>query len=131
MKIIAPLLPDTKVGADTHEWIPASFDNFLIELENVISTCSGDNPLPIFRGQEESKWLLDSTFARTCKKILFDLPPHIKINDYIRQSREFHMTLLNLFLFKFGVLVRPVEELQILENEKGVDAWFELMKQYQ
>ena len=128
---IAPICQSTKLGFDPHVWIPASFENFLLELDHIATSCSGNDPLPLFRGQADRAWLLDSTFVRTCKKRLFDVPAHSKISDSVRQPIVYHMVLLNLLLLKFGVLVQPSQQLKHLENEHGIDAWFELLRKCQ
>jgi len=38
------------------------------------------------------------------------------------------LSILNLYLLKFGVLVRPSDELESIAVQNKVDAWFELMK---
>jgi hypothetical protein len=131
MNKITPLFQSTKNGVDSHEWIPTSFENFLLELGHITKACSGNNPLPLFRGHADSAWLLDSTFVRTCKKRLFDVPAHSKITDSIRDSVVYHMALLNLLLLKFSILAQPGQELKRLECEHGIDAWFELLRKCQ
>ncbi len=103
----------------------------MAELEHIIASCSGEDPLPLFRGHSDYKWLLDSTFARTCKRILFQLPPDVKLSEYVKASVVYHRTLLNLLLLKFGTLVRPTQELDAAEVEHGIDAWFELLRRFQ
>lgn len=131
MKNVVPKCQSTKIGSDSHIWMPSNFENFLLELNHLISSCSGNDPLPLFRGHTDSKWILESTFARTCKRILFNLPPHVTIIDYIRNSIEYHNVLLNLLLLKFGVLCRPSQELEDIALKDDCDAWFELMKRWQ
>jgi len=131
MNKITPLCQSTMIGIDPHEWIPTSFEDFLLELGHITKACSGNNPLPLFRGHADRAWLLDSTFVRTCKKKLFDVPAHSKIADSIRQPIVYHMVLLNLLLLKFGILAQPSLELKRLEEEHDIDAWFELIKRCQ
>ena len=129
MKKISPVCPNTLVGSDPHEWIPSNFDGFLKELQHIIGSCPENNPL--FRGHVDSRWLLESTFVRTCKKILLDLEPHVRPSDEVRKSVEYHQALFGLLLLKYDVLVRPSNELTNLENEEDADALFELMKRLQ
>lgn len=131
MKNVVPTCQSTKIGTDFHIWIPSNFENFSLELDYLISSCSGNDPRPLFRGHTDSKWILESTFARTCKRILFNLPPHVTIIDYIRNSIEYHNVLLNLLLLKFGVLCRPSQELEDVKSIHDVDPWFELMRRWQ
>ncbi len=131
MKEIAPVCQSTKIGVDRHEWIPTSFENFLLELNHITKSCSGKDPIPLFRGHADRAWLLDSTFVRTCKKRLFDLPAHSKIPNSVRQPAVYHMVLLNLLFLKFGILAKPSQELKRLEDEHGIDAWFELLRKCQ
>jgi hypothetical protein len=49
----------------------------------------------------------------------------------INNSLDLHLALLNLFLLKFGRLVRPSAKLLDLEAERGIDPWFELMRRVQ
>lgn len=129
MRKISPICSKTIVTSDPHEWSPSSFDDFLRELQHIISSCPGKSPL--FRGHASSKWLLDSTFVRSCRRMLFNIEPSIKISDEIRESREYHEVLFRLLLLKYGLLGRPSDELQNLEKEKGIDAWFEFIKRCQ
>lgn len=129
MEKISPVCPNTLVGRDPHEWNPKDFDDFLRELESIISSCPGNSPL--FRGHACDEWLLDSTFVRNCKKILFDLEPHIRLNEEIQKSVEYHQVLFSLLLLKFDLLARPSDELQDLENQEGIDALFEFIKRCQ
>jgi len=129
MKKISPVCANTVVSSDPHVWKPANFEDFLIELEHIIVACSGQKPL--FRGHAESKWLLESTFVRNCKKILIDLEPHTIPSDEVRGSVEYHQAIFGLLLLKYDVLVKPSQELKILERNQGIDALFELMKRLQ
>jgi len=130
MQRILPICSNTLVGADPHEWIPRNFEDFLKELEHIINSCdNGKNPL--FRGHADSKWLLESSFVRSCKKSLLGIEPQIKPIEEIRGSNEYYQSLLGLLLLKYDVLVRPSAELRHLEKEKGIDPMFELMKRYQ
>lgn len=129
MRKISPTCSTTTFGSDPHEWKPASFNEFLKELEHIIGSCSENSPL--FRGHADRKWLLESTFVRTCKKILLDLEPHITPSGEVRKSVEYHQALFGLLLLKYDVLVKPSHELKVLEKEQGIDALFELIKRLQ
>jgi hypothetical protein len=132
VKNIAPLLIGTKIGNAPWEWIPNSLTDFIDECRNVISHCNDLGHLALFRGQRERKWLLDSTFARACKKIIFGIEPWqiIRFKEF-RLSVEHQQVLLNLFFFKFDFVARPSQELQSLEETHGIDPWFEFMKRLQ
>jgi len=128
MQKISPICSNTVVGSDSHEWVPRNFEDFLKELDHVVKSCRGGNPL--FRGHADSRWLLESSFVRTCKKLLFDIEPHIRPSKEIRGSSGYHRALFRLLLLKYDVLVKPSVELRNLEN-KGIDSMFELMKRFQ
>lgn len=131
MKNIVPTCSDTTVNVETMEWIPNSFDSFLHELNHIVTSCKRSNSLALFRGHRKREWLLDSTFVRSFKTTLFSLPAGEKLSKRIVESDEFHPALLNLYLLKFGVLVRPSDELESIAVRDKVDAWFELMKRFQ
>lgn len=126
MKEIMPICSGTIIFSDPHVWIPNSFDNFLKELEHITKLCAGDDPCPLYRGHADSDWLLESTFARTCKKIILGLLAHEKPHPYVGESIDYHRIVLNLLLLKYGVLIRPPDE-----DDPEIDPWFELMKFYQ
>ena len=131
MKNIAPALSSTIVNERTKEWAPKSFDDFLHELQRMESLFNGDDNLLVFRGHRKREWLLDSTFVRSCKSILFAIEEHSKFSKRLAESLDLHRALLNLFLLKFGVLVSPSKELTELQDPRGIDPWFELMKRVQ
>ena len=131
MKNIAPAFPDTTVNQRTGEWVPKSFDGFLRELRRIETLFNSEDNLLVFRGHRKREWLLDSTFVRSCKSTLFGITDGSKFSRRFVDSMDLHLALLNLFLLKFGVLVRPSEELTSLEAQRGIDPWFELMKRIQ
>jgi hypothetical protein len=128
---IKPKNYSTKVDPITKEWIPASFETLLSELEHIESRCKSNSSLPLFRGHRDRNWLLDSTFARSFKERIFDLSAGEKLSDYVLNTHELHLSVLNLFLLKYGVLVRPNPELESLAVKENIDSWFELMKKFQ
>lgn len=131
MKNINPTNSDTNIDSSTKEWIPKTFDGFMSELNHIVSSCHSNESLVLFRGHKERKWLLDSTFVRSCKAALFELSPEARLSSMITVSMELHRVFLNLLLLKYGVLVRPIAELEALSTNEGIDAWFELMKRHQ
>ncbi len=131
MKNILPSHPSTYIDPKSEDWVPRSFDNFLSELDHIISACRKRGSLVVFRGHNRREWLLDSTFVRSCEAAVFGLPPMARLSIVISDSIELHRVLLNLLLLKFGVLVRPSSELEALEEKNGIDSWFELMKRFQ
>lgn len=129
MKNILPKCTSTKIASeDFHIWMPANFDDFLLELDHITSSCTGEDPLPLFRGHSNSVWTLDSTFVRTCKKILFDLPPHKNLNATIKESLVYNNVIQNLYLLKYGFIVSPGGELENIADTNNVDTWFEVMR---
>ena len=120
------------VDTQTMERVPSSFDGFVQELNHVAASCQPPNAPALFRGHRERKWLLDSTFARFVKTTLFGIPIGGRFSKHIVESAELNLTLLNLYMLKFGVLARPSPELEVVASaQPEVDAWFELMKRYQ
>lgn len=49
----------------------------------------------------------------------------------IVESAACHLSLLNLYLLRFGVLAHPSAELQAAAHEHGLDPWFEFLKRLQ
>lgn len=131
MKNIRPADPKTVVDEKTGEWLPPSFPVFLTELNNLVETCRMSNALSLFRGHSNRSWLLDSTFVRSAKTDLLGVRPEDRISLLLSDSLDLHLALLNLFLLKFGCLVRPSDELELLAQEAGLDSWFELLKRLQ
>ena len=132
MQKILPICSDTIVGVDPHEWIPRNFQDFLKELNHITNSCKGNCPL--FRGHADSRWLLESSFVRTCKKMLLDIEPHIRPSEEIRKSVEYHQALFGLLLLKYDVLIKSdakFKEYKILESTHNIDALYDLMRYYQ
>ena len=119
-------------GTSSREWLPQSFPDFLEELKHMQTHCNELEHLVLYRGHSARKWLLDSTFSRSCKKHVFGINPWQKIKfDDFRISANHQQILLNLFFFKFDFVARPSEELFKLEEIHGIDPWFEFMKRLQ
>ena len=98
----------------------------------MVSHCKELEHLVLYRGHREREWLLDSTFARACKKNIFGIEPWQKIKfDDFRLSADHQQIVLNLFFFKFDFLARPSQELYDLEETRGIDPWFDFMKRLQ
>ena len=130
MKQPAPACPQTVIDQRTREWIPRSFDDLLIELRQLQQQFNTKDQLLVFRGHRKREWLLDSTFVRSCKMVLFNLKEHERFSMRLANSLNLHFALLNLFLFKYGILAHPSEELNNL-TAQGIDPWFEYMKRVQ
>ncbi len=132
MKAISPKLPNTTIGNAAWEWLPRSFADFLGEVNHVQAHCKELEHLVLYRGHRDRKWLLDSTFARSCKKHVLGIEPWQKIRfDKFRMSTNHQQILLNLFFFKFDFVARPSNELFELGEKRGIDPWFEFMKRLQ
>jgi FRG domain len=131
MKIVVPASSNTVVNPSTREWIPHSFDDFLRELQHLEEQYNTEDRLLVFRGHRKSEWLLDSTFVRSCKVVLFGLKEHHRFSTRLVGSVNLHLALLNLFLFKFGILTTPSAELKEHETSDGIDPWYEYMKRIQ
>ncbi len=111
MKKIRPILKTTEHSPDSREWVPSSFDGFLKELEHIINSCEGDDPLQLFRGQENYEWLLDSTFIRNCISHIFSIPKYNALPNEIRRTVAFHRTITSMILLKFGTIWKLNQEL--------------------
>lgn len=131
MELIEPSQKSTDHSPDFHEWVPNTFDNLLVELNHIISSCEGPDPAPLFRGQADYTWSLDSTFVRNCIKHLFNLPDYQKLTTKIRHSLSFHRSIASLLLLKFGTLCKPSKEAFDRERTENIDPWFELLKNLQ
>ncbi len=130
MKDIRPVCPGTRIRPSTGEWLPHSFGDFLTELQALKLRLTGDRRV-VFRGHRKAQWLLDSTFVRSCKAVLFGISEYERWSERIRHSRQLHLSLLNLYLLKFGVLSQPSEALFELERSQRIDPWYEYMKRVQ
>jgi hypothetical protein len=124
MKNVTPACSSTVVNKRTKEWVPQSFDEFLLELRHLEQKFNTADRLLVFRGHRNREWLLDSTFARSCKVILFGLKEHDRFSPRLANSINLHLALLNLFLLKFGVLATPSRPLYELEESRAIDPWF-------
>ena len=131
MKSVVPACSSTIVIPNTREWVPRSFDDFLRELRHLEEQYNTEDRLLVFRGHRKREWLLDSTFVRSCKVVLFGLKEHQCFAQRLVDSVNLHLALLNLFLFKFGILTTPSAELYEHETSNGIDPWFEYMKRIQ
>lgn len=131
MKRVTPICLGTRVDPSTREWVPHSFGDFLTELLHLEKQYNSDDRLLVFRGHRKREWLLDSTFVRSCKAVLFGLKEHDRFSMRLVGSVNLHLALLNLFLFKFGILTRPSAELYEFEKSRGIDPWYEFMKRVQ
>ena len=116
----------TKVDNQGHTWLPSSFPNFLQELVHLTTLCTGEFPLPLYRGHADRAWLLESTLARSCKKFILGLAPGDRIEQRVQESADYHRVVLNILLLKLGVIMRPLKE-----NAAGHDTWHELMRDLQ
>lgn len=112
-------------------WKVSCLDGLLEELSQISDYGVKTNSLMLFRGHKDNKWLIDSTFVRSFKTTLFGIQPHEPLKTRITESKELHLSILNLFLLKFGVLCRPSEELEDTSVELELDPWFEFMKRTQ
>jgi hypothetical protein len=126
MKNPNPSCSGTRVDSDNHIWIPKSFSDFLCEVNNLEKSFAGESPLPLFRGHADSRWLLESTFARSCKQYILGLELDQKVHQHVQGSVDYHRIVLNLLLLKYGVIVRPPDE-----DATEIDPWFELMRAFQ
>ena len=132
MKALSPKLSSTKVSNSPWEWIPKTIEDFLTELEFIATHCKELEHLVLYRGHRDRRWLLDSTFARSCKKNIFGIEPWQKLRfEDFRMSTKHQQIVLNLFFFKFDFVARPSPKLSSVAETTGVDPWFEFMKRLQ
>lgn len=131
MKIIQPKLKSTEHSDDLREWVPSSFDSFLLELDHIVNSCEGEDPAPLFRGQTNHEWFVDSRFVRNCIQHIFTISDYHKLKNEIRHTVSFHRTIASLLLLKFGTVWKPSQESFEREKLDGIDPWFELLKNLQ
>ena len=131
MKLIEPKLKSTEHSSDLSQWAPTSFSNLLIELDHVVTSCEGPDPAPLFRGQTNNLWPLESSFVRKCIHHLFGLENYWELKNKIRHSISFHRAVASLVLLKFGTLWVLNDELLNAEKAHDIDPWFELLKNKQ
>jgi len=131
MKSVVPACSSTVVIPSTREWVPRSFNDFIRELQHLEEQYNTKDRLLVFRGHRKREWLLDSTFVRSCKVVLFGLNEHDRFSKRLVESVNLHLALLNLFLFKFGILTTPAADLYEHETSDGIDPWYEYMKRIQ
>ncbi len=129
MKIFQPKLKSTVYSDDLREWVPSSFESFLTELDYIISSCEGEDPVPLFRGQTNYEWFVDSTFVRNCIQHIFTISDYHKLNDEIRHTVSFHRAITSLLLLKFGTACKPSQELFEREKHDVTDPLFHPPKQ--
>lgn len=88
--------------------------------------------LLLFRGQADSRWLLDSTFVRWVKKNILGISSLEKLKPDYQSSKQANHLLGELLLYKFGELTNPSRELwDLAEKNPELDPWFEWMKRIQ
>ena len=131
MQLITPKQKSTIHSPDYREWRPSSFESFLIELDHIIKSCEGDDPAPLFRGQTNNEWFVDSTFVRNCIQKIFDIPDYHRLNKKLRQAVSFHRAITSLILLKFGTVGKPSKESFERERVDDIDPWFEWLKNLQ
>ena len=131
MNIIQPKMKSTEHSDDLREWVPSSFDSFLLELEHIIHSCEGEDPAPLYRGQTNYEWFVDSTFVRNCIQHIFNISDYHQLKNDIRHTVSFHRTIASLLLLKFGTVWKPSLEAFEREESDNIDSWFELMKNLQ
>lgn len=131
MQIISPKLSSTQHSSDLREWCPSSFKSFLLEINHIINSCEDKDPFPLFRGQINSEWFLDSKFLRLSIQRLFKLANHHELPAKMRQNASFHKVMTYLFLLKFGTIGKPSQEILEAEKVHAIDPWFEWLKNLQ
>ncbi len=129
---LSPSLKTTIVSADLREWTPCCFDSFVQELSYTVAQCEAVQHRVLFRGHRDSRWLLDSTFVRRVKEEVLGISSMSRISKEYRASKNYLNLLSSLFFFKFGVGVRPSQQLfGVCAKDEELDPWFELMKRIQ
>ena len=126
-----PILSTTRVHSRTKEWQPATFEDFVTEIEGLKASAATEKSLLLFRGHRRREWRLDSTFNRSIKQKLFGMNAEDAFSERMRSSGDLNLALSGLLLFKYGTMFEPSAELKQVESDHGVDAWFELMKRHQ
>jgi hypothetical protein len=131
MKKPTPVRPATRIHSTSREWLPATFDDFALEIEGLKAAAAATKSLLLFRGHRQREWRLDSTFTRSIKQKLFGMNAEDAFSERLRNSGDLNLALSSLLLFKYGTMFEPSAELKQVEDDHGVDAWFELMKRHQ
>lgn len=131
MKTPAPVRSTTRIYSKSKDWLPATFDDFVAEIDGLKAAAMIEKSLLLFRGHRRREWCLDSTFTRSIKQKLFGMGAEEAFSQRLRNSGDLNLALSGLLLFKYGTLFEPSAELKQVENDQGVDAWFELMKRHQ
>ncbi len=131
MHLISPSLESTATSPDGREWVPADFSAFLAELQHITESCTGDDPAPLYRGQDNYTWPLNCLFVRNFIQSALGLQNYMHLNNEIRTSLPFHKTILSMLLLKFGVIGHPTKEAFDHELKSGIDPWFEFLKETQ
>lgn len=132
MRNSTPVCKTTTIGIDQHEWHVDSIENLLHELNNLTEfiTSIRSDPLILFRGQSDAKWVLDSKFVRSCKKLLFGGEAEKPLNPTILNSVEYHQVLVSLLLFKQRIWY-PSKELIDVCIRMGSDPLFHMHRRIQ
>ena len=112
-------------------WQVSSLNGLLEEIHQISEYSKKTGTVVLYRGHKDEKWLIDSTFVRSFKRTLFDISPEEPLNPKITNSKELHLSILNLFLMKFGVLCKPSAALEAKAAELNLDSWFEFLKRIQ
>lgn len=125
-----PICPGT-IKESESVWRVDSLDTLIAEIEQIKAFSRREDSLLLYRGHQQDRWLLDSTFVRSFKATLFGMQSHERLSKRIAESAELNLSILNLFLLKFGILSRPSDELSQEAKLKDLDPWFEFMKRTQ
>ena len=99
----APFLSSTLVGYYGQEWYPKTFSDFLIELTHLQESIK---EAFLYRGQQSSLYLLDSTFSRSLKRLigipLINRYPKFSWNDSSLQHDLFLIFLEKMKKIEFS-----------------------------
>jgi len=105
--------------------MPSSFDNALREIDFLSGSCCGVGEIPLYRGQVDADWLLDSTFVR--RQLVMEYGSSA---PYPRPL-GFHTKVTDALLTKFTRRWKPSEEALAREASDGIDPGYEMMKHIQ
>ena len=124
---ISPINKTTECSDDGRAWLPASLTELFDEIAHIKAYCG----CPLFRGQLDAEWPLDSPFVRYFIPEFFGIEGYTLFPSHIRRNLNLHRLISSSLLMKYGGVIKPSQEALKAEVDNGIDPWFELMKHEQ
>ena len=117
-----PIDPSTRVVDNGRIWIPESALAMRRELEHISSKAAHDGRLTLFRGQQDRRWKIESTFARNVKHVI-GVKPGEMLSQRAASCGHLVRFLYGALLFKFGTHLVPSPELTALAHVLPPGPW--------